>query len=337
MKQRILKAIHFVGIISILLFLCISAFVVMRKGFDFDTILYAYLINIIPAILITWGDYVFVKKVKSIIPSLPVIGFILEVIATSILIYSLTYILICFGGHILLMGNHIKIERVVISIFLSNTMTIMMVEIYVRHQIQSKTNLHIVEVEKEKAHYQFIALKNQINPHFLFNSMNVLSSLIYQDADKANIFTKKLSATYRYLLMTDKRMLVSLAEELEFVDNYVYLQKIRFGNNLNVRIKTNEEYSSYMLVPASIQMLVENAIKHNIATTSAPLYITVNIEQEKVTVLNNIQLRSDICKNGMGLKNLKTQYQLQGKQIQIIQTDNIFKVELPIIKKHEGT
>lgn len=331
MKQQILKAFHFVGIISILLFLCISTFVIMSSGFDLRKILFAYLLNILPVILITWGDYVFVKKVKSIMPSHPVIGFIIEVIVTSALIYLLIFIFIHFS--ILFLGHSINIERVVIPMFLSNTIAIMVVEIYVRNQMQIITNLNLSKIEKEKAHYQFLALKNQINPHFLFNSMNVLSSLIYQDPDKANIFTKKLSATYRYLLTTDRCILVTVAEELEFVNNYIYLQKIRFGNNLNIKIDADEEYSSYMLVPASIQMLVENAIKHNVGTDTAPLYISIEIKSMKVTVSNNIQLRSDISKNGMGLKNLKTQYQLQGRKIQVF-NNNIFKVELPIIKQN---
>lgn len=336
MKQQILKAFHFIGIISILLFLCISTFVVVRSGFDLRTILSAYLFNIIPVILITWGDYIFVKKIKSILPSHPVIGFIIEVITTGALIYLLILIFIHYMGNIVFLGHSINIERVVIPMFLSNTIAIMMVEIYVRHQMQIRFNLNMSKIEKEKAHYQFLALKNQINPHFLFNSMNVLSSLIYQDADKANIFTKKLSAIYRYLLTTDRRILVTVAEELEFVNDYVYLQKIRFGNNLNIKIDADEEYSSYMLVPASIQMLVENAIKHNMATDTAPLNISIEIKSMKVSVSNNIQLRSDIYKNGMGLENLKTQYQLQGRNIQVFNTNNIFKVELPIIKPNSN-
>lgn len=193
-------------------------------------------------------------------------------------------------------------------------------------------NLRQMEVEKEKNRYQFEALKNQVNPHFLFNCLNVLSSLAYQDAGKTNLFAKKLSSVYRYLLATHERQTVTLEEELSFTDAYLYLEQIRFGEALQVSVDNSGGHRHRSIIPASIQMLVENAIKHNISTCESPLVIRIRVDADGVTVSNNLQLRNYVARSGMGLKNLEKQYRLYRQEIGIVKTETDFTVRLPFIE-----
>ena len=187
-------------------------------------------------------------------------------------------------------------------------------------------------MEKEKVQYQFEALKNQVNPHFLFNSLNVLASLAYQDADKTNLFVKKLAEVYRYLLKTSDRPTVTLEEELHFIEAFLYLINIRFGETLQVIIDNNDNQRHRLVIPASLQMLVENAIKHNIATTKSPLVMHINIGEKGIIVSNNLQLRSYVGnKNGIGLTNLRNQYVFHGKDLTIKKTATDFLVEIPFL------
>lgn len=217
---------------------------------------------------------------------------------------------------------------------LCNAITVLILSIYLhtKHLIESQRRLDYVE--REKIRYKFEALKNQVNPHFLFNSLNVLASLAYQDADKTNLFTKKLAEVYRYLLKTSDHQTVSLEEELHFTEAFLYLENIRFGNALQVIID-NDAYNrkNARVIPASLQMLVENAIKHNIATTSSPLVIHITICEKHITVSNNLQLRSYVgSKNGIGLANLRNQYAMHGEEMKILKNEREFAVELPLIK-----
>lgn len=212
-----------------------------------------------------------------------------------------------------------------------NWIIVLQLEIFFYSLQRAEIEKQLVVIEKEKALYQFEALKNQINPHFLFNSLNVLASLAYQDAEKTNRFAKKLSTVYRYLLTTHGRPTVTLQEELSFVESYLYLEYIRFGDALNVEIEDDLKNHQRLVIPASIQMLVENALKHNISTKKSPLVIRVAINGEGIVVSNNLQLRNSVTSNGAGLKNLQRQYALYGGQIEVTKTDAEFVVRLPFI------
>lgn len=212
-----------------------------------------------------------------------------------------------------------------------NWIIVFQIEIFLYSLQQTEMEKRLAFIEKEKALYQFEVLKNQINPHFLFNSLNVLASLTYQDAEKANLFTKKLSTVYRYLLTTHGQLKVTLKEELSFVDSYLYLEHIRFEDTLSINIEDSKKEHNRFVIPASIQMLVENAIKHNISTKSSPLVIHICINDEMIIVSNNLQLRNYVTRNETGLKNLQRQYALYDKHIEIIRNDKEFIVKLPFL------
>lgn len=189
------------------------------------------------------------------------------------------------------------------------------------------------ETAKRKALlFQHETLRAQINPHFLFNSLNVLSSLIYINPDNANKFTKALSKTYRYVLSLNNHPLISIEEELNALDSYIFLMKIRFENAFTFTVHKNPKYEKSSIIPLTLQLLIENVFKHNIATETMLLHINITINREYIIVANNIQPANDIEKGGIGLKYLTEQYKLYSKEVVVEQTKQIFIVKIPYIK-----
>lgn len=217
-----------------------------------------------------------------------------------------------------------------VVLLLSNIILVLMFELFFYNQRQMEAGKHIAIIEKERAEYLYTTLKNQINPHFLFNSLNVLSSLIFEDAPRANKYTKKLSNVYRYMLSTNKSESVEIKEELAFLESYIYLLSIRFENALDIAISGDRNKQAH-IVPISLQLLLENAIKHNIASASQPLKVEIHILPEYIEVTNNLQLRLSVEKSGHGLDNLQKQYNLFDKKIDVNQTDTHFIVKLPYL------
>lgn len=254
---------------------------------------------------------------------------LVDIVLTTALAVLLTYILnfLLMGGH----GNFWHILRNSLPVVPWNWIIVLQIEIFFYSLQRSEMEKQMAVIEKEKALYQFEVLKNQINPHFLFNSLNVLASLAYQDAEKTNRFAKKLSTVYRYLLTTHGRATVTVQEELSFVESYLYLEHIRFGDALHVEIEDDLRNHHCLVIPASIQMLVENALKHNISTKKSPLIVHISIGNEGITVRNNLQLRNYVASNGAGLKNLQRQYALYGTLVEILKDEKEFVVKLPFV------
>lgn len=170
-------------------------------------------------------------------------------------------------------------------------------------------------LKREKLALEYEALKNQVNPHFLFNSLNTLSGLIPKDSEGATRFVKQLSDIYRYVLEHKDRELVPLETEMKFVEDYISLMRIRFGDNLHVETDVGDGLT-YRAIPLSIQMLVENAIKHNIISSDRPLKISIFTEPGgRLVVKNNLQRKSSILRGesggweNHGLRNIKSRYE----------------------------
>ena len=199
------------------------------------------------------------------------------------------------------------------------------------------------EVEqKEKAKSEALALQykvlqEQVNPHFLFNSLNVLNSLIDFDVEKAKQFTHELSMFYRDVLHFKNLDIIPIQEEIDFVKKYIYLQQIRFGEALQVDILIKEDIQG-SVIPLSLQLLVENAIKHNEMSMAAPLKIIIgNAGNNELIVENNLQLKKTQEQSSQtGLKNLTGRYKyFTGKEIEITQNQQYFRVNLPLIQVTE--
>ncbi len=195
----------------------------------------------------------------------------------------------------------------------------------------------LLEAEQLKnitAQAELQLVKSQINPHFLFNNLNVLSALVMQNNKEANKFIEAFSQVYRYILNNQDKELVAVENELNFIEPYIFLLEKRFGNGLKIRVEVPEKYNNHFIIPASLQMLIENAIKHNIATKINPLQILLHANgNNTIEVSNNLQLRA-VVENSteIGLKNIAKRYKLvSGKEVLVNKTDAEFKVTLPLL------
>ena len=196
------------------------------------------------------------------------------------------------------------------------------------------TKERLVAAQQAKTEMELKTLQQNIEPHFLFNNLNVLSSLIESNPQRANHFLEKLSELYRYILESQNHEIVSLKDELEFARNYVYLLQERFGNAYNFDWKIDEsKVNGQVIIPVSVQTLIENAVKHNAGSNENPLQISINLEENTLSVENEIRKKElTFQTNESGLQNLKTRYAfLTVKPVEIIRSDNRFKVKLPLI------
>lgn len=204
-----------------------------------------------------------------------------------------------------------------------------------KQSIQEKEQL-----QRENIISQLEGLKNQVNPHFLFNSLNTLSYLIPEDSDRAVNFVQQLSKVYRYILEIRSKKLIPLKEELDFLHAYIFLLKERFEENLHVEINIPEPQLALQIVPLSLQILFENAIKHNIISSKKPLLIEVFVDEAgKLIVQNNLQQKKQrMDSTKVGLQNIKNRYRFfSDEAVQVFSTSTSFIVALPLIDHQLST
>ena len=242
--------------------------------------------------------------------------FVLEMSGEDLILNVIILSLIMFSG-----------DMIVISVFYSTYLTK-----YWKKAIENNE-----ELKRENLIAKYEALKNQVNPHFLFNSLNTLSGVVEQKPELATDFIKKLSDIYRYVLEHRDKEVVALNSEMKFVDDYIYLSKIRFGEALmfNSNLQAN---NNIQITPLGLQMLVENAIKHNVISDDMSLKIEISIEDDFIIVRNNIQEKKTIVSDNepLGLDNLKKRYAyLSDTPIEIIKSNSEFIVKLPIIESEK--
>ncbi len=190
------------------------------------------------------------------------------------------------------------------------------------------------QLREENLKYKYRNLKSQVNPHFLFNSLNTLSEIVYDDAKKADSFIQKLSGIYRYILDNEETDLIPLKEELDFVEQYFNLQKERDNGKISLKIDIQNK-DRYKIIPVSLQLLVENALKHNAISMEKPLEIRIYNTDEYVIVSNTLQ-RKSIIENSTqtGLSNLRDRVKLiMGKEIIVEEENNRFNVKLPVVRE----
>lgn len=183
---------------------------------------------------------------------------------------------------------------------------------------------------------KFDALKNQLDPHFLFNSLNVLTGLIDENPEKAQQFTTALAKVYRYVLEQKNKELISLDEELDFARTYIDLLQMRFEDSILTEIPSQSSHPDYKIVPLSLQLLLENAVKHNLLSPQQPLKISVYEENGMLVVENSLNIKETIDnKTGFGLNNIKQRYALLSSQKTIIEkTEKKFIIKLPLLTKN---
>jgi sensor histidine kinase YesM len=207
-------------------------------------------------------------------------------------------------------------------------------EIRERTRELTEANTRLLELQKTNLQSQFEVLKQQVNPHFLFNSLNVLASLIKVDPDLAESFTEKLSMVYRYVLENKEKDMVSLSTEIDFINSYIFLLNIRFKGKIFVKINMEEIKPDMMILPMALQILIENAIKHNTFSKTEPLRIGISVDRDNfLVVTNNLRLReSYVQSTGIGLTNIQNRYKLiTDKEPVFEKTDNRFIARIPLI------
>jgi sensor histidine kinase YesM len=193
----------------------------------------------------------------------------------------------------------------------------------------------VVQLDKDLTKAGIMALRNELDPHFIFNSLTALSYLISNDSEKANVFNRKLAEVYKYFLINKEKEIISLEKELEFIKSYFFILNIRHDDKLKLNINFDgKDTSQFYIIPCALQILAENAIKHNEFTFEHPLHVEISIQADYLVVQNSGKHKQAITGTPkIGLKNLEAEYHLLVKKaIQIETSGNKFIVKLPLLK-----
>ncbi len=205
----------------------------------------------------------------------------------------------------------------------------------------NKSRLQTEIAQKETVQVQLQMLRNHLDPHFLFNNLNILSALIDTDKAQSQKFLEKFAEVYRVILKTEKEELITLSKELEFIKSYIYLIDIRFRDLIMVDIDISEDLMDHLIPPLTLQMLIENAFKHNVITEDDPLQINIKSENQRVVVSNTINKKdTQKSSNNTGLKNISLRYSyFTEDEVSINETPTHFIVSIPLIQieQYEST
>lgn len=268
--------------------------------------------------------------------------FILGILINYFTILALIYFLLWFYLKILgldysvseLLENYdeIKLRVYILILVLDILYVVFDFQIY-SYKYYSQGQIQNAKLIRKQKELQFEALKTKLSPHYLFNSLNTISSLIYKDVNQTEEYIRKLANTYQYILQSDKIQLIALKDEMNFINDYCYLLNIRFGSAFNIIIDIDKDISDCLLPPISIQILVENAVKHNVFDDDNPLEVEIEARENIVSVKNKI-LKIPASRESfkIGLSNIRKRYKVfTSKDIKIIK-DDFFTVELPLLK-----
>lgn len=220
------------------------------------------------------------------------------------------------------------------SITMLANLAIYVVLVLLSYVQQTRTKIRHEQEKRHFAQFQYNTLKQQVNPHFLFNSLNILNGLIEEGKNsEAGEYVRQLAALYRYMLRNENEQIVRLQEELDFIERYIKLLRVRFPNGFTIEYQIAPEATIKGIVPCSLQMLIENAFKHNVVHANTPLHIRIEASEGCISVHNNLQPKySKADSTRLGLKNISKQYlNAVGRDIKIEKTADSYRVELPLI------
>jgi LytS/YehU family sensor histidine kinase len=223
---------------------------------------------------------------------------------------------------------------VLLTISLMTQITLYCIIYIINYAVTIRSEMQIQREKANMAQYRYLKLKRQVNPHFLFNSLNVLDCIVCDEkTEQASTYIHKLAGIYRYMLKSEDDEIVQMRDELVFVGLYVDLLKVRFPEGFEVNIDVSDEDMARFVLPCSIQLLIENATKHNAVSVDKPLVINVKSDGRTVSVCNNIVPKVTKSQStGLGHKYIRQQYMdLSGKEIDIIRTSDSYCVTLPLL------
>lgn len=321
----------------------------LSNGFDYDTIndffvdfgfyqLYAFLLGYSNYFYFAYLERFNWKKedgLKRVL--IGIVGSVVITMMGLLILNGIQYVI--YRG--LSLSDFIKAQRwdnYSFGLWITLTIVITFHFVYFYNRYQQK-KIKEQKVIANTASAQFESLKNQIDPHFLFNSLNVLTSLIEENPDNAQRFTVSLSKIYRYVLEQKDKELVTVSEELEFAKTYMNLLKMRFENSINFEIPEHFDNADAKVVPLSLQLLLENTIKHNTVSELKPLHIIVTVEGNYLAVQNNLQKKEVLqTRKGVGLQNIVNRYDILTKRnVLIDESEAFFKVKIPILTKQTSS
>lgn len=303
---------------------------------------YFALLTIVAVTLLTWEGNRFIKpyfRKKFLTPKTKIrflaffflAGNIVALIAATVAVYL-------FGN--LLHGytwdqnlNPLKLNIIYASLI--NLFLHLLNAIYFFFREYRRHWKEVEELRQTSTQAKIQLVKSQINPHFLFNNLNVLSGMVIKDNPEANHFIEEFSKVYRYILNNQEKELVELRSELEFIQPYIFLLQKRFDNGLTVSVSIPDHYKMYHVVPAALQMLIENAIKHNVVSRSRPLHIDIHANgNDTLIIKNNLQPRQAVePSTRIGLQNIRKRYELiSGRDVVVKKTERDFEVTIPLLQ-----
>ena len=286
---------------------------------------FALIILICTNIVYVWSSRRFLKKKSNHLQFLSLAAFsiIISIVVSLLVFYSDTWT-----------GNSpAQFLRLYLASLIAQ-ITIYCLVYMVHYAITAQNKMLKERGKASEAQYRYQILKHQVNPHFLFNSLNALDCMICDEKTKqASTYIHKLAGVYRYMLKSEEEQLVTLEEELQFVAKYIDLMMVRFPEGFRVEINASPELNKKFILPCSLQLLIENAVKHNVVNAEHPLVITITGTPDCITIENNIIPKiTHVSSTGLGQKYIRQQYQsLCGKAVEISKTEDTYKVVLPLI------
>lgn len=250
------------------------------------------------------------------------------------LLVAFVFILVTRLAILLFFSEAHEGRNTAVTILLDYAMTLVVILVLAAYSLRLQQRAMAASEQANLAQYRYHKLKQQVNPHFLFNSLNVLDYLIQeQPREDASRYTHKLAEVYRYMIRSEDETTVRLRDEMDFVSQYVDLLKVRFPEGLDVQVDIPEEAMARSVVPCCVQLLIENATKHNAVHPDTPLHIKVGATATRVTVVNNrIPKVTRAASTGLGLQYIRQQYHdLSGKSIVVREDEQTYTVTLPLL------
>ena len=273
-----------------------------------------------------------------------ILGIILVVVVNVVVSYLCGYINFVLIQKVATTETFFSAKYTVVNWFTINIALMISAFLHAKGFMEELKKTSKKEVVQQKliassANAQFESLKNQLDPHFLFNSLNVLSALIDENPSQAQKFTSSMSKIYRYVLEQKDKELVTVSDEIEFAKTYCNLLKTRFEDSVDFEFEVKNEDEQKYVVPLSLQLLLENCIKHNFATASKPLIIKIYSDGNYLAIENNLQAREQLKESaGIGLANIVQRYSMLTKtNVYIEKSEDIFKVKIPVLNQKSST
>lgn len=279
--------------------------------------------------LIHWRKYFFTRFIS---------GFILNSLAVSVLLASAWYILVIYVYRLEAQSYytrwHEEIWKLGILLLIFSFIYEVFYGWFYSYRYFANTQVDELKSERWQMELQFESLKSQISPHYLFNCLNTISSLLYKDSRMAEEFIRRMAATFKYVIDNQKKKLVPLAEEIAFVKSYYYLMQVRYQDHLKLDINIPNGVMDTLVPPLAIQMLIENAVKHNEISKAHPLFIYISAQDNTFI---NVSSTKTIASNGaqslhVGLANIRNRYNFFTKEKVVVKDSDKFVVQLPVIK-----